>query len=203
MSIIILNMRTQTNLVDVLFRSKLRAKLLGVMVLNPDKMFYVNQLARQLDSSEGSVHRQLTSLHASGLLLREEDGNRVYFRIDESVPIYEDLRNLLLKTVALRDVIFKALDPLSSDISLAFIYGSEARGEATFASDIDLIVVGDVDELRLHKQISKAEEKLNRTINYSLYNDEAFSKKKEKKGLISKIASGKTIPLIGEFDDLR
>ena len=115
-------MGMKTDLIDVLFKSKLRAKLLGVMVLNPDKMFYVNQLARQLDSSEGSVHRQLTSLHASELLLREEDGNRVYFRINDSVPIYEDLRNLLLKTVALRDVIFEALDSLSSDISLAFIY---------------------------------------------------------------------------------
>ncbi len=195
-------MGMKTDLIDVLFKSKLRAKLLGVMVLNPDKMFYVNQLARQLDSSEGSVHRQLTSLHESGLLLREEDGNRVYFRIDDSVPIYEDLRNLLLKTVALRDVIFEALDSLSSNITLAFIYGSEAKGEATFASDIDLLVVGNVDELRLHEKIVKAEEKLNRTINYSLYNDKEFSKKKKKKGFIAQITSGEIIPLIGELDDL-
>jgi len=196
-------MEMKSNLIDVLFKSKLRAKLLGVMVLNPGKTFYVNQLARQLDSSEGSVHRQLTSLHESGLLIREEDGNRVYFHINERVPIYEDLRNLLLKTIALRDVIFDALDSLSSDISLAFIYGSEAKGDATFASDIDLLVVGDVDELKLHERVSKAEENLNRTINYSLYNEKEFLKKKNSKGFIAQITSGEVIPLIGEVDDIR
>jgi predicted transcriptional regulator len=71
MSIIILIMSMKSNLIDVLFKSKLRAQLLGLTALSPEKKFYVNQIARMLNASEGSIHRQLVGLHESGLLLRD------------------------------------------------------------------------------------------------------------------------------------
>jgi uncharacterized protein len=86
----------------------------------------------------------------------------VYYSINQDVPIFHELRGLLLKTVALRDVILEVLNPLSKNIQYAFIYGSEAKGTATFTSDIDLIIVGDVDEVSLHKQIMLAEKNLSR-----------------------------------------
>jgi len=193
----------KSNLIDVLFKSKLRAQLLGVMALSPDKKFYVNQLARLLDSNEGNVHRQLVDLNESGLLLREEDGNRVYFQINRDASIFSELRDLLLKTVALKDVVLQALEPLSDKIDLAFIYGSEAKGEAAFTSDIDLIVVGQVDDLKLHEQIAKAEETLNRAISYSLYREKEFDAKKRKDGFLKKISSEKIILLLGQLDDVR
>jgi len=44
--------------------------------------------------------------------------------------------------------------PLQDGISQAVVYGSHAAGTATAASDVDLLVVGDLDEMTLHKAIA-------------------------------------------------
>lgn len=196
-------MITGTTLVKTLFTSLFRAKILGMLALSPDDSFYVHEIARQIGGGEGNVHRELSRLADAEIVLRaERDGNRVYYRINTAIPIYEELRSLLLKTVGLADVLKTALKPLVKDINLAFIYGSEAKGEATFASDIDLMIVGSVDELKLHKQIKEAEKKLNREINYSLMSAQEFTKKKKKDGFIAEITGGQVITLIGERDEI-
>lgn len=204
LSTIVLKMRTRPKLAQVLFTSELRAQLLGLVLLNPERRFYVRELARQLNSSQGTLHRELKALSDAGVLIREKDGNRVYYQADTEVPIYADLSNLLRKTVGLVDVIAESLSDLEESISLACVYGSEAKGEAVAGSDIDLMIVAEVDELALHGALQQAEEKLGRTINYTLLTAKEFKRKMGQKGsFVEQVCSGETLQILGDIHDAR
>jgi len=73
------------------------------------------------------------------LIKSELFGNQKRYQADQSSPLFTDLRNIILKTFGLSDVLREALTPLTTQIQFAFIYGSIASGQDTSNSDIDLI----------------------------------------------------------------
>jgi predicted nucleotidyltransferase len=108
---------------------------------------------------------------------------------------------LVLKTVGLADVLRSALLPLADTIDIALVYGSQATGEASAISDVDLPVVADVDELTLHKAIGRAEAKLSHPINYTLLDRHEFNRRrKQKRGFLARVLSGEKIIILGSLD---
>ena len=88
-------------------------------------------------------------------------------------------------------------------IEYAFIYGSYAKGEEKADSDVDLLIIGDVDMGRLDSNLGKLEKMLGRGINYILYSREEFkSKRKAKDGFLMDVLSGKKIMLVGAENGL-
>jgi predicted nucleotidyltransferase len=141
----------------------------------------------------------LEKLTEAGIIERLEKGRQVYFRAKRNCPIFDELKGLILKTAGLVEVLRSALSPLSDNIDLAFVFGSQARGKAKAVSDIDLLIVGSVDELELHRLISQAEGQLNRSINYTFLTAQEFKKrKKEKGGFLSRVLAGEKIFIIGD-----
>ena len=67
----------------------------------------------------------------------------------------------------------------SKRIELAFIYGSVAKNQERLNSDIDLFIVGDINEKELHRIISNIERDIGREINYTLMTKEEFIKRRE------------------------
>jgi predicted nucleotidyltransferase len=97
----------------------------------------------------------------------------------------------------LADVLRKALDPLAKKIEMAFVYGSQTDGTARGSSDIDLMVIGQVDAVDLHWAIAKAEEKLVRTVNYALMDRKEFERRRsEKGGFLERVLNGEKIFII-------
>ena len=89
------------------------------------------------------------------------------------------------------------------DIDQAFIYGSFAKGEEREDSDIDLFIVGEINEDKLIEKIGKLERKLQREINYAIYGKKDFNKKKkEGNSFILNILQEKKIFLIGDGNEL-
>lgn len=191
-------------MMDLFFmtRSKLREDLLTLYFTNPDKRYYLRELERLLHFSVGNIRRELIKLESMGLFLSENKGNQVYYYLNRSYPLFGELKNIIFKTSGvpkmLRDVLrnFKG-------ISHAFIYGSFAKGEEREKSDIDLLLIGEVDEDELIEEIEKLERKLQREINYALYGKEDFDKKKrERNPFVLDISQGKKVFLIGEESEL-
>lgn len=130
-----------TNLASHLFGNS-RSAVLAAMLLRPEEQFHVRELARVLDISPGTLHRELKALTALGLLTRRESGRQVYFSANRTHPIANDLSSLLRKTSGLVDVLRIALQPLAADIDATFVYGSMAAGSEKPGSDIDVMVLG-------------------------------------------------------------
>lgn len=63
----------------------------------------------------------------------------------------------------------QCLNPLRERVAVAFIYGSVARGEEQHASDLDLMVIGDVTFGEVTESIRSAEVRLHRSINPTVY----------------------------------
>jgi len=88
-------------------------------------------------------------------------------------------------------------------IEAAFIYGSFAKKEEAVGSDIDLFIVGKVDDSRLLREIRRLEKLLKREINYSIFVKDEFKKKvKEKDSFIIDLLENPKIFVVGNEDDL-
>ena len=177
---------------------KTRRAVLGLLYARPDEAFYLRQITRELQAGQGAVQRELKRLVDAGLLIREARGREVHYHANRACPIFGELHGLVLKTVGLADVLRAALLPFQGDITLAAVYGSQAAGTATAGSDVDLLVVGTVEEMALHKAVAGAETSLARTVNYTLLTPREFARRRrERGGFVARILAGPLIPLLG------
>jgi predicted nucleotidyltransferase len=190
-----------TDLGSALF-GKTRRGVLGLLYARPDEAFYLRQITREVRAGQGAVQRELQRLADANILLREARARETYYRANRACPIFAELHGLALKTVGLADVLRDALLPFRDRIRLAVVYGSQATGTATAASDIDLLVVGSPDEIPLHKAITQAEGRLGRPVNYTLLSPREFTRRRRQRGgFIMRILTGPTILLLGRPDD--
>ncbi|NWG09961.1 MAG: nucleotidyltransferase domain-containing protein [Nitrososphaerales archaeon] len=138
-----------------------------------------------------------------GLIVEEKKGKITLVSANKNLPYFPELKNMMVKTAGLGDQIRNALSKLKG-IRYALIYGSFASGEETESSDIDLLLVGKLNEEELLKAVSKVEKEVGREINYILWSDEEFSNKaKNKHHLLSDIVRKQVIMLVGDGDEFR
>lgn len=194
--------KSKDNALTVLF-NKTCILLLSLLYNNPEKTFYLREIARKAGVGVGTAQRELAKLASADLVVRQKRGKQVYYGANTKSHVYNEVRGLIIKTFGLADILKDALSHLSDKINYAFIYGSQADGTSTTDSDIDLMIVGRVGEMELHKAVIKAESKLDKEVNYSLFTPEEFVKrKKEESGFIGRIISGKKIMLIGNENEI-
>jgi len=186
-----------------LFTSKTRVEILKLFIFNPENSFYMRQISSLIGLAIIGVQRELANLETLGILSKYRDGNRIYFKIRKDCSIYSDLKNIMLKTAGIAEVLKNRLND-ADEIDFAFIFGSYAKGEENLNSDIDLMVIGNITTKKLSKILSDAKVKLAREINYFTITPKEFRLKlKEKNHFISSIAKEEKIFLIGSKDEFK
>ncbi|MDD5329626.1 MAG: nucleotidyltransferase domain-containing protein [Sulfuricella sp.] len=177
-----------------------RQRILSVLLLNPESSYHVRELARMTGTTAGTLHKELSRLAATGLLLREKQGNQVRYQANRQCPIYSELAGLFRKTTGLADVLAAALQPLADNIEAALVFGSVARGEETAGSDVDLLIVGDVDFGEAVKALYPAQAVLSREINpVVVTRTEIQERIKSGDHFIQQILRQSTIPILGKI----
>lgn len=163
-----------THLIDIV-SSRVKAELLRLLFgLNPSEV-HLRELCRQSGLSLGTVQQELRRLTRVGLVVGRKDGNRVYYRANPHHPAHSDLRSLVLKTDGLAGVLEQSLK--TPEVSVAFVFGSVARGEAGARSDIDLLVIGEVGLRGLASLLSGVADRIGREINPHAMTAEEFVKR--------------------------
>jgi predicted nucleotidyltransferase len=97
-------------------------------------------------------------------------GNQHHYQANPRCPIYAELIAIVKKTVGLTEPIREALSPLSKKIDWAFVFGSVASGKESSASDIDLMIIGDVSFSEVANTLYSMQEALGREERMSLDN---------------------------------
>ena len=185
-----------------LFGSRVRVQVIGWLFTHPDERYYVRQLASLLDEDSTNVSRELSKLGALGVVVGRREGRQKHYQANRDLPIFDELRSIAVKTVGLVEVLSHALARYGSKITLAFVYGSVAQGTHTAKSDVDLIIVGDLDAVDLHRTIAELETKLKRAVNYSLFSPEEFQTERDSAdSFVSSVLSGSIIPIVGTVDE--
>jgi predicted nucleotidyltransferase len=177
--------------------------VLGLLYGRPDEAFYMREIIRMTALSPGSVKRELDELTAAELVVRETRGKQVFFQANIKSPVFDELRGLLLKTVGAAGVIRTTLLPLAGRIRVAFLYGSVARGAVRRASDIDVIVVGEVAFGEVSDALCPAQEKLGREVNPVVFSVAEFlAKRRARHYFVSEVMAGEKVFVVGDSDDL-
>jgi predicted nucleotidyltransferase len=159
---------------DALF-TKTQQRVLGLLFGQPDRSFYANEIIAIAASGSGAVQRELARLEAAALVTVTRIGNQKHYQANSAAPIFGELRSLVLKTFGMTDVLRSALAPFLPLIDVAFVYGSIAKDTEHAASDIDLMVVGEIPSNgALLDALAPAGVQLGRAINPTLYTRDEF-----------------------------
>jgi len=190
------------NLASLLFGAY-RRDVLALLLLHPDTSLHVREIARVTGKAPGTLLRELNRLADAGVLIRKPVGNQVHFQADTGCAIYEDLRNLLKKTVGIIDVLREALAPLADKIHVAFVYGSVARGDERAGSDLDLMIIGEAKFADAVEALGHAQEVLRREINPALFPAREFRRKVAAgEPFLERVLADKKMFVMGGDDDL-
>jgi len=189
-------------MLNVLISSGTKRAILKQFFLNPDKKYYIRQLATIINISVGTVHRELVGLEKSDILKSEHIANLRFFYINKKNPLFTELKQIIFKTEGIKGRMEMELSRIEG-IKASFIYGSFAKGEEKGNSDIDLFLVGNINEDKLIPRISNLEGEFNREINYTIYTKEEFKKEIENKNsFILEVLKEPKIFLVGGKDEL-
>ena len=162
----------------------------------------MREIERRSGYAIGSIQAELKKLLRLDLVKKRKDGNRLYYRANREHPLYLDIRNLVLKTNGLADVIKLALRQNAS-IHIAFVFGSIARHEETTESDVDLMVIGQLSLRKLTGMLAGVSEKIGREINPHVFSVDEFAKRKARKEhFITQVLEAPKIFIIGNANDL-
>ncbi len=165
-------------MIDALFGSKTRVKLLHLFLNNPNRSFYVREITRKIDEQINSVRRELANMLTVGIIRSDTANNRLYYEVNQKYPFYEPFRAIF----ADGSTAVKAASEVESsdwgsklkllgDVRLAILSGKLVRGSS---SDVDVMIAGDVNKAQLKKFISEIEEDENIQINYTVLSYEDF-----------------------------
>jgi predicted nucleotidyltransferase len=186
-----------------IFRSRLQVELLGLLLLNPERGWQTSELAERIEATRVSVHRELHRALDSGLIVRDPVGRTYVYRAAVDSPLFDPLSLLLERTVGVEQQIRAALEGLPG-VDAAFIHGSFARGaKIRPLSDVDLLVLGNVDHRSLRRRLRAVERRSGREIDVRAYQPAEFAALTSAGNSFARgILRGPVRPLIGSSADL-
>lgn len=164
------------NMIDILFKSKIRQKILSRFFAGESRKFYINEMARLVNTTQGTCRRELNKLVDVGVLTTTKQGNLLYYQVNKQTPLYREFSAIIQKTIGIEAKLKSALQGFKG-ISYAFIFGSYAKREFKPESDIDVVIIGIVEEDSLIKVFKDVERAIGREINYHIYTEKEFRNK--------------------------
>ncbi len=188
--------------IDALF-PKARRDILAATYGQPDRWWYLSELAQQFNTTPSSLQRELESLVSSGILRRKQDGRRTYFQAESASPIFGELRGIIVKTLGVEGALKEVMAKFGDRIACAFLYGSLARRQEHALSDVDLMIIGSVGLSELSPSLRMLEKKFGREINVKCYSPVEFREKVEDENhFVTSVLKGEKIFLKGDRDEL-
>ena len=182
--------------------SNIRAEIFRNLFGVEKQSLHLREIERRTGFAVGTVQQEIKKLLRLDIITRIKDGNRSYYKANTNHPLYPEIRNLVLKTNGLADLLKQALSA-ELKIKIAFVFGSFARKEEKTASDIDLMIIGDIGLRKLTGLLMDVSEKLGREINpYRLTESEFIKRKREKDHFLQEVLASPKIFITGTEDEL-
>jgi len=181
--------------------SRVRAEIFRLLFGLDEKELHLRELERQAGLSLGTIRQDLQKLVKLDLVKTRRDGNRLYHRANVEHPLFPEIRNLVLKTSGLVEILREALD--KEGVKVAFIFGSLARGRENAGSDVDLMVIGTIGLRSLSKWLSGVSDQIGREINPVVWSmDEFRQRRKTGNHFLSNVLESPKLFVIGREKDL-
>mgnify|MGYP000930571460 FL=1 len=165
-------------MIDSLFGSKTRVKLLHLFLNNPEKSFYVREITRMIDEQINSVRRELANMVSVGIVQQDAIDNKLYYSVNEDYPYIKPLaaifsdKNTEGGAGAAGGVSWKDSLGRMRGLKLAIISGKLVVGSS---SAVDLLLVGDdMSVVTIKNLVKKIEKDRKIEINYAVISYDDF-----------------------------
>jgi hypothetical protein len=179
--------------IEQLFGSKTRVKLLQLFYSNPNRAFYVREITRKIDEQINSVRRELSNLLSIGIITSDASNNRLYYEVSQDYKYYKPLGQIFGGLVVAeapapkaarkdaKKAALSAAEPAApkadvaaehpmakgfrglGKVDLALLTGQFTRDEL---SGIDILAVGDINQSKADKFIADLEKAENKELRY-------------------------------------
>lgn len=190
-------------MIDALFGSKTRVKLLHLFLNNPGQSFYVREITRKIDEQINSVRRELSNMLAVGIITSDSADNKLYYQVNQRYDYYMPLRAIFTNnTNDVAQIVPQdsSLDEYSvairsiSGLRLALAAGILVKGSH---SSVDVLLVGNLPQTKVKSAMSIIEKGEGREINYTVLQYEDFYYRLSVRDrFITEIINGKHMILI-------
>ena len=174
-------------MIEQLFGSKTRVKLLQLFYSNPNRSFYVREITRKIDEQINSVRRELANLLNVGLITSDTSNHKVYYEVNQKYEFFTPLQEIFgggaaktRRTVSPRAP--KAIElPLADEtadlkalgnVEIAALMGQFTRDES---AGIDVLIVGNVNQNALTKYITELEQQEGKDLRYTVFSLDDFT----------------------------
>jgi hypothetical protein len=171
--------------IDQLFGSKTRVKLLELFYSNPNRSFYVREITRKIEEQINSVRRELANLLNAGIIISETTDNKLYYEVNQQYEFYEPLAQIFGKGTAVASTTATKkrapkldVGPVDDDlkalgnVDLALYTGQFTRDES---AGIDLLLVGNLNQNQVTKFVTELEQKEGKEIRYVILSADEFA----------------------------
>lgn len=164
-------------MIDALFGSKTRVKLLHLFLNNPNRAFYVREITRKIDEQINSVRRELANMLSIGIIQSDSSNNRLYYEVSQQYAHYEALRAIFGDSeFTARATQGSASDwpkrlKAIGDVRLALLSGTLVRGSE---GEVDVLLAGNINKTQVKKFIKELEAEEGRSLNYTVMTYEEF-----------------------------
>jgi hypothetical protein len=191
-------------MIEQLFGSKTRVKLLKLFYENPNRSFYVREITRKIDEQINSVRRELANLLSIGIITSDNTNNKLYYEVNQKFEQYDAMSTMFggkaAKPKAKKSASSKAKDveetpevievadtvtthdPFvqellkAGNITLALYTGQFTRDEI---SGVDIVIVGDINAVQLEHLIADLEKSEKKALRYSVFSPSEFMYRKQ------------------------
>jgi len=186
-------------MIDALFGSKTRVKLLHLFLNNPGQSFYVREITRKIDEQINSVRRELANMLEVGIITSDSADNKLYYQVNQRYDYYIPLKGIFGNDISDKSVSLKVDNVISDEyktilsgvagVRLVIIAGILVRGST---APVDILLVGNVLSYKVKSIIKEIEKSEGRDINYSVLSyDEFYYRLSVKDKFITEILNNK------------
>ncbi len=167
-------------MVEQLFGSKTRVKLLHLFLSNPDGAFYVREITRKIDEQINSVRRELANMLSIGVIKNDSVDNKLYYKVNKDYEHYIPLQQMFTDS---KSAATNVRDSKSSvhpwkkqvnqlnNVRVALLSGGLAGNPA---SQVDILLVGSPSLSQVKRLMKKFEEEEARSLNYAIMDYDSF-----------------------------
>lgn len=187
-------------MIDALFGSKTRVKLLHLFLNNPGKSFYVREITRLIDEQINSVRRELANMLEVGIITSDSADNKLYYEVEQRYEHFVALRaifadeHIQVTQPKVASASWQSLIEGLDGIRIAILAGVLVPGSI---SKIDILLVGNTSPPKVQRILRAIEKSEGRELNYSLVPyDEFYYRLSIRDKFITEILNGNYTVLV-------
>lgn len=203
-------------MLDYLFGSKTRVRLLRLFLNNPKEAYFVRELTRKIGAQINAVRNEIQNLMATGVVIAtdappaadEADkkpqearsaGQRKYYRLNPDSLLYPELRALFLKARILLEKDFVHKLGAAGSVQYLALTGSFVGLDG---APTDIFIVGKINKDKIGALIKNFEREIGREVNYTVMTPQEYRYRRDVTDrFLYSILEGKKIVVIDAMQE--